>query len=685
MEKGTALPKNIRQIGEIQGKEKVCIEDYVMTYIHKKEPQEEKGFLGVFLGERRETEEGTYVFIRGILEMSFEDCQKKTTEQARQEKQKEEEIRAEEENVQDTKIRAKEEHGKENEIAERKEAGIEEKKNRFEKVGMVTHDGKEEGIQQETQEMPRGSREWFEKQKAEYFPGWEIQGCCVIGMYQPKQLEQLAEIAPEAGQIIYHLQEQEETLYWRDAEEYRRLRGYLVFYEQNRNMQEYMAEEFKDKSVEKESLPDQAIRSFREKIREKGEKRTGSMLRLASSFFVVTVLIVGAIAVNRIDDIRMGRNALKNDQEAVSGQIQQEGERFSPANSGTDGSSTATSGNVLGQPGTGADAAGDILNVTDSIQNTAAGMQGLADNMQNSAAGTQGVGDNMQNSAAGTQGVSDNMQNSAAGTQGVGDNMQNSAAGTQGVSDNIQNLAAGTQGVGDNMQNSAAGTQGVGDNMQNSAAGMQGVGDNMQNSAAGTQGVGDNMQNSAAGTQGVSDNMQNSAAGMQDAAGNMANQAGNMQDSAAVMQNSDAAQSGGQNSSGNGTAQSSDGTAGLQGSGNLADAAGGQDVSGAQSSEGARDTSGGSASGTNSSPVESGASGTAGTQSSTADGTSDSPAASETSARAIHASYVIRQGDTLADICSRYYGSMDRVEEICSVNHIADANMIMPGQKIVLP
>lgn len=559
MEKGTALPKNIRQIGEIQGKEKVCIEDYVMTYIHKKEPQEEKGFLGVFLGERRETEEGTYVFIRGILEMSFEDCQKKTTEQARQEKQKEEEIRAEEENVQDTKIRAKEEHGKENEIAERKEAGIEEKKNRFEKAGMVTHDGKEEGIQQETQEMPRGSREWFEKQKAEYFPGWEIQGCCVIGMYQPKQLEQLAEIAPEAGQIIYHLQEQEETLYWRDAEEYRRLRGYLVFYEQNRNMQEYMAEEFKDKSVEKESLPDQAIRSFREKIREKGEKRTGSMLRLASSFFVVTVLIVGAIAVNRIDDIRMGRNALKNDQEAVSGQIQQEGERFSPANSGTDGSSTATSGNVLGQPGTGADAAGDILNVTDSIQNTAAGTQGLADNMQNSAAGTQGVGDNMQNSAAGTQ------------------------------------------------------------------------------------------------------------------------------DSAAVMQNSDAAQSGGQNSSGNGTAQSSDGTAGLQGSGNLADAAGGQDVSGAQSSEGARDTSGGSASGTNSSPVESGASGTAGTQSSTADGTSDSPAASETSARAIHASYVIRQGDTLADICSRYYGSMDRVEEICSVNHIADANMIMPGQKIVLP
>ena len=35
-EKETALPKNIRQIGEIRGAEKICIEDYVMTCIHKK-------------------------------------------------------------------------------------------------------------------------------------------------------------------------------------------------------------------------------------------------------------------------------------------------------------------------------------------------------------------------------------------------------------------------------------------------------------------------------------------------------------------------------------------------------------------------------------------------------------------------------------------------------------------------
>jgi nucleoid-associated protein YgaU len=46
---------------------------------------------------------------------------------------------------------------------------------------------------------------------------------------------------------------------------------------------------------------------------------------------------------------------------------------------------------------------------------------------------------------------------------------------------------------------------------------------------------------------------------------------------------------------------------------------------------------------------------------------------------------VIRQGDTLADICSKYYGSLDRITEICEVNNITDADMILPGQEILLP
>ena len=47
--------------------------------------------------------------------------------------------------------------------------------------------------------------------------------------------------------------------------------------------------------------------------------------------------------------------------------------------------------------------------------------------------------------------------------------------------------------------------------------------------------------------------------------------------------------------------------------------------------------------------------------------------------------YVIKEGDTLAAICSRYYGTLDRIAEVCEANGIEDANMIMPGQRIELP
>ena len=53
--------------------------------------------------------------------------------------------------------------------------------------------------------------------------------------------------------------------------------------------------------------------------------------------------------------------------------------------------------------------------------------------------------------------------------------------------------------------------------------------------------------------------------------------------------------------------------------------------------------------------------------------------------RRTQATYTIREGDTLADICSKYYGSFDKLELICSANGITDANLILPGQKIVLP
>ncbi len=60
----------------------------------------------------------------------------------------------------------------------------------------------------------------------------------------------------------------------------------------------------------------------------------------------------------------------------------------------------------------------------------------------------------------------------------------------------------------------------------------------------------------------------------------------------------------------------------------------------------------------------------------------------QASAPPIHASqatYTVKFGDTLADICTRYYGTTDRLQELCDLNHITDPNAIMPGEKLVLP
>ena len=54
-------------------------------------------------------------------------------------------------------------------------------------------------------------------------------------------------------------------------------------------------------------------------------------------------------------------------------------------------------------------------------------------------------------------------------------------------------------------------------------------------------------------------------------------------------------------------------------------------------------------------------------------------------AHASQAVYTVKFGDTLADICNRYYGSTDRLQELCDLNGIMNPNAILSGQKLVLP
>ena len=69
-----------------------------------------------------------------------------------------------------------------------------------------------------------------------------------------------------------------------------------------------------------------------------------------------------------------------------------------------------------------------------------------------------------------------------------------------------------------------------------------------------------------------------------------------------------------------------------------------------------------------------------------APGTEDGAAeAASGNVRTRQAFYTVKDGDTLADICRMYYGTADKVEEICTFNNITDPNRILPGQKIKLP
>ena len=453
-EKETALPKNIRQIVEIRGAEKICIEDYVMTCIHKKEPQEKDGYLGIFYGEQRKEEDGIYLFLRGILEIP---------------------------------------------------------------------DGEEEAVKKE-----------LEEQKEKYFPDWDVQGCCVIGQYPTERMKLAEKLNPMSMQLIYHLQEQEENLYWTVEGCYKKLRGYFVFYEQNRRMQQYLADEFKEDRVEKESIPDKAIKSFREKVRIKGEKRTGSMLKLASSFFVVAALVIGAIAVTRMDDIR------KN--QAGSYQMNTEENEADRIYTNADSTAVVQGGNRTASDGFAA---------------------------KEAAVGTESEDGSAVPEAAGGSAAVDGNE---AGTPSV------SAGMDEGTEASAQPVSAGTD---EDTEASA------------------------QPASSGTGNA--QIDGAAADT--------------------------NLLAGAAV------ASEPGQAVADGGTANPTTAAASNTGASDLA-----------TTGEDARLTMAASA-----------------------------------AAQGIHASYTIRMGDTLADICNQYYGSLDKLELLCQVNHISDANLIMPGQRIVLP
>lgn len=65
------LPKNVRQIGTEQGKRRVYIEDYAYSFIKDiTVDEDDDGAVGILLGETQESDGITYVFIKGVVEVT---------------------------------------------------------------------------------------------------------------------------------------------------------------------------------------------------------------------------------------------------------------------------------------------------------------------------------------------------------------------------------------------------------------------------------------------------------------------------------------------------------------------------------------------------------------------------------------------------------------------------------------
>ncbi|MCD7954193.1 MAG: LysM peptidoglycan-binding domain-containing protein [Lachnospiraceae bacterium] len=705
------LPKNIRQIGDIQGRRKICFEDYVMTYIRKMESREDENFLGVFLGERKKSRDMEYVFIRGIMELpdparparksdesgvpasEQENTQAKTgfwqafqrrygmpdeirdsvgsisetehskterleTEHSKAERSKTEQAKTERSKMEHSKTerleaeRSRMEHSKterletersrtehsglavmstakkestgiggraagKRDISE-KDAKLSRERNVSEKGAELTgkrnasseksmdltrqyntlekkakrstsesgkepaakrsalESGKESTAKRNDSESGEGSvakrnesekvresaappSDPWERLRREIernFPDCEIQGCCVIGTYPAGRIDELSAHFPEAGRILYHLQDQEERLYWLDGERYEGISGYFVFYEQNQRMQEVLEETFGEKSVEQEGLPDKAIRSFREKVKVKAEEKSHSFLKLASSFFVVGVLIVGVIVVNRVQDLQLSAGVGQTSQEATADTVQTSQE--ATADTGQ-ASQEATADTVQTGQETSGTVETDGEDMADDISDDTSGA------VREASSGSALIEDNLQTASDEILSGSDAFwadETEATATSGAAETSE--ATATSGAAETSE--ATATTGAAETSETTV-----VTDAMEISEA------------SATTTGAAETSEASATTT---------------------------------------------------GAAETSEATA-------TTDA------------------------------VE----------------TSDAAAVSATSAvsRQLQASYVIREGDTLAGICAKYYGTLDRLEELCEANDIEDADLILPGQKIVLP
>ena len=203
------VPKNIRQIGEIKGHQKIYIEDYAYTFLKKiSRNQEKSGKAAILFGKYHWLEGCSYLFIRSALE------------------------------IQDQEVSA--EH--------------------------IVFSDKVWG------QVYEDSRKYFPEQEiVGWFvslPGFNMQMNEVL---LKTHLNHFA--GNDKALFVLEPGESEEAFFLYENNQLVRQPGYYIYYEKNDLMQSYMIEMSQNKSIEEtEKVPDRAVVDFRKAVKEKREE-----------------------------------------------------------------------------------------------------------------------------------------------------------------------------------------------------------------------------------------------------------------------------------------------------------------------------------------------------------------------------------------------------------------------------
>lgn len=213
-------------------------------------------------------------------------------------------------------------------------------------------------LESEDEQFDQEQREKIEEEKNKYFPdlqeiGWFLS---VPGqkLEMSAKLEQLhRNLFPEDDTVLFlrDAVEQEEMLFLMEEGRLHEQSGYYIYYEQNMGMQEYLMDHKKVESVEKETKQEQAVQSFRKKLRRKQarkEKKNVSWIYGASTMLVLAILVIGVTIINNYDKMKNMEEALTNisrqvTEESPSGEIAVSAQikNDTGSSSGTDDSNVA--------------------------------------------------------------------------------------------------------------------------------------------------------------------------------------------------------------------------------------------------------------------------------------------------------------------------------------------------------